>query len=643
MFRSNNDFQNQIIENYNEHFTTDYLEFQKKERERKYLNSIFRIPNEDRKNKMMNIKNFNKNNNPNHSSYTNTNMQAAILNLNDFNNSKFNHLNFANPFIIQNNTERPEKYHFTLNQYFPDEIIENNYNNFYYNSYSQRNNDFNPKNKNNPNKRTNAKKNNKNFDYISITNIINNPNFQIEKNPAEFQYNSPEFSSYKSFDDNNLSINQNNKVNYRKQQKKSQKTSNSAINLNPDPNNFFQNNDFPQKNHLTEPINKNKKNKPINKKGFNTIDSAQAYKLRYKNTGYHYNFEFIPQLNNNYIQNSIEQDFVNNNLIDNENNAYIYQNQEYNEQEIQNDNINDNVINQINDNNIENKDNDNKNEFEKEYFYYKENYIPSSRANGINYYQGQDTIKEVNEDMEYSNSEKKSSGDSIQKKKSIKKSNTFVKLKNNHKKINGKLSSSNLKKKSEKAKENNYKTMKNSGMTSNMKNNSKKNSKGNVIKKLDDSKNKIFKKIVNKRTINKKDQKLKQFLYDNNFIKSPELSLDLLNGKRDSSLSNSYKMFDYKQKLKSINNEYDFPLSTIIKNFGLKDDFRIKKNMKKDFLILPKTKKNSRTKKNFNTRFFDKNIKIKTGINEKEKIIKKRKVKTPLPPHTLEKMGFNLF
>ena len=55
-----------MIENHNEQFSSDYLQLQKKERERLYLNSIFRIPDENQKNNLIINKNFNKNNYSNH-------------------------------------------------------------------------------------------------------------------------------------------------------------------------------------------------------------------------------------------------------------------------------------------------------------------------------------------------------------------------------------------------------------------------------------------------------------------------------------------------------------------------------------------------------------------------------------------------
>ena len=618
-----------MIESYNEHFPADYLELQKKEKQRIYLNSIFRIPDEDQKNNLVINKNFNKNNFSNHLNNISPNASSPFLHLEEINNSKFNHLNFPNPFIMQNNTERNEKYHFNLNGYFPDEMIQNNNNNFFYNSDNQRKTDSRKKNKKNQN---NQRYLNKNNDNINAKNIINDSNFQIDKNPAQFQYKSSELIALKNFDKNNFPNYKNNKKNSNTQQKKSNKISNSVNNLNniPDSNNFLQNNDFPQKNHLTQPLNNNKQNKLNSKKIYKTIDSAQAYKLRYKNTGYHYNFEFIPQLNNNYIQNSLEQDFINNNLIDNENNAYIYQNQDFDEQEIQN-NINNNIgnkVNNINENIINNNENkDNSNDFEEEYFYYKENCNPPQNANGIDYYQGQDTIKEVNEDMEYSSSERKSIDDINKKQKLLQRSNTQGKLKNNYKKINTKLGYSNCK------------TMKNNKTMSNKKKNQKKNQKQAISKKLNNSTN-----LVNKRILDKKEQKLKQFLIDCNFGRNPEISLNYPKTKRDKNLCNSHKMIENKQKLKSIENDYKFSFTKMIKNYEFKDDFFIKKNMKKNVIDLIKTKKQSKTKKKkINTGLFEDNSKIKKGIIDKEKIIKKRRVKTPLPSHLIEKNGDSLF
>ena len=615
-----------MIENHNEQFSSDYLQLQKKERERLYLNSIFRIPDENQKNNFVINKNLNKNNYSNHFKNINLNTSAPLLNFNRINNSKFNHLNFPNPFIMQNNTERHKKYNFNSNGYFPDEMIQNNHNNFFYNSDSHRKTNFNIKNKINKN---NKKCINPKVDCTDNKNIINNSNFQIDKNSAKFQYHSPELIPFKNFDKKNFPLNDNNnKINCYPQQKKLNKLVNSVINLNhiTDSNYIFQNNDFPQKNHLTQPLNNNIQNKIKSPKILNAVEKAQAYKLRYKNTGYHYNFEFVPKTNNNFVQNSIEQEFINNNLIDNENNAYIYQKKFYNSQEKKNNNNKkNNVINKIN-NNKENKineNNDDNDDFEEEFFYYKENCNSSQNMNGIDYYQGQDTIKEVNEDMEYSSSERKSIGDSNKKNsllKTLKKSNTLDKLKNNSKKISVKLG------------ENNFKIMKNNKTMTNSKNNSRKNQKTKISKNLNNSNN-----LIKKKNINKKEQKLKQFLTECKLARNPEFNLNYPKPKQEKKLCNSYRKIEYKKIFKSNKNECRFSFSKLFKNFEFNDDFKIRKNIKKNISDL--SKKHSKNRKRLNTGLLDKNIKIKKGIIDKEKILKKRRVKTPLPAHFIEKNG----
>ena len=567
-----------------------YEELKRKEKEKLYLYSIFRIPTD--KNKITNSTPKSNNN----LSYNNSN---RVIKFNNFINDE---LKIKNNDLERQNANKLDVQN--LNNFQPNinknEDTRNRKGYIYIKKKCNQimnNSDMTDNINNNTNLNDNQKYINNKVNYSKKDNINSNSKIFLRNHSAlnnnsiyhkyQYQFNTPKKNNFINFGISYFRLNNND--NSSPPQKNISEIQSHSTNFKYNEKlNYVDINKKKQNDGLKKYISKTPKNRGRNNNNninellvrSKSIINFNSYQERYKNTGYHYNTQRSPQINNNYFHNSIENNFTNYYIINKSSNI--------NKQNKKINNINCNIQ----------KNGQNK-EFERELYFNNEESSSSSINNNVkDYFQVQETIKEVDEIMEYSSIDRKSHIEKKQLNKTIKRANSFdknTKKKNNLKKENfkkGKKVITIIK----------HKTDKNMAK----------------IKKKSSAKNSLDKNKISNNQNNKNERNNEEIRNCFEYIK------DSKNKNRSFKISGkNQKSPENEKHLKFLEETNKFSISRLVKNKGLFKNFYFQHN--KPDVILNKSCI-TRRKNDINIKISKNNFKDLKEKNKNSKIIENKKL-----------------